>query len=83
MYLNFENIDMLKVDFENELTWFEEEFDFLFGMKFEEYSKADVILANKILDELSETINKYPGEELLFYLVCTLNRIKENYPKLI
>jgi hypothetical protein len=82
MYLDFDNLDLLEINFKRELNWFEKEFEILFGNKLNGYTLEDRALANKVLDLLSEVINYYPAEELLFYLVSSLNRIKQKYPEL-
>ena len=82
MYLDFENSDVLEIEFKKELNWFEDEFDLLFGNKLTNCSPEEISMGNKLLDLLSEVINNYPAEELLFFLVSKLNKIKNRYPEL-
>ncbi|TFG12838.1 MAG: hypothetical protein EU531_10225, partial [Promethearchaeota archaeon] len=76
MNLNFDDQSYIKSEFKQKLRWFEEEFDLIFKNKTYNYTKEDFELANEILDRLSETINEYKNEKLLYYLVNTLNSIE-------
>jgi len=79
--LEFNNEELLKREFQRKLNWFEEEFDLIFKNKTHHYTKEDIKLANKILDKLSETINQYRNEKLLYSLVKTLNNIEKKHPE--
>lgn len=81
MNLEFNNEELLKREFQRKLNWFEEEFDLIFKNKTHHYTKEDIKLANKILDKLSETINQYRNEKLLYSLVKTLNNIEKKHPE--
>jgi hypothetical protein len=81
MNLNFEDQSYIKSEFKQKLRWFEEEFDLIFKNKTYNYTKDDIHLANEILDRLSETINEYRNEKLLFHLVSTLNNIERKHPE--
>jgi hypothetical protein len=81
MNLNFDDQSYLKSEFKQKLLWFEEEFDLIFKNKTYNYTKEDIRLANEILDKLSETINEYRNEKLLYYLVNTLNSIERKHPE--
>ena len=81
MNLEFNNEELLKREFQRKLNWFEEEFDLIFKNKTHHYTKEDIKLANKILDKLSETINQYKNEKLLYSLVKTLNNIEKKHPE--
>lgn len=81
MSLEFNNEESLKREFQRKLNWFEEEFDLIFKNKTHHYTQEDIKLANKILDKLSETINQYKNEKLLYSLVKTLNNIEKKHPE--
>ncbi|MFX1322240.1 MAG: hypothetical protein ACFFAQ_11415 [Promethearchaeota archaeon] len=81
MNLEFNKEESLKREFQRKLNWFEEEFDLIFKNKTHYYTKEDIKLANKILDKLSETINQYKNEKLLYSLVKTLNNIEKKHPE--
>ena len=81
MKLNINNDD-LKIEFKQKLRWFEEEFELIFKNKTHNYTEDDIKLANQLLDRLSETINEYRNEKLLYSLVSTLNRIERKHPEL-
>jgi len=81
MNLNFDDQSYIKSEFKQKLRWFEEEFDLIFKNKTYNYTKDDFHLANEILDRLSETINEYRNEKLLFHLVSTLNNIERKHPE--
>ena len=74
--------DIVKHEFKANLKWFEDEFDELFLPKTNQLLPMDIKLANEILDRLSQLINEYRDEELLFELVETLNKIEMNHPTL-
>lgn len=82
MTLNFEDKEHLKRAFLKELNWFEEEFDLLFNGKTTDFNENDFRLAEKILDKMSETLNKYIYEEFLYVLTSKLNEIDKKYPEL-
>ncbi|GAF85890.1 unnamed protein product, partial [marine sediment metagenome] len=75
--LDFDDYIFLKHEFKQKLKWFEDEFDELLGSKTHNTTKKDIELVNEILDRLSETINEYRDEKLLFKLVSTLNKIEK------
>jgi hypothetical protein len=79
--LKFDDQNLIKKEFTQKLIWFEEEFDMIFKNKTHNYTKNDLTLANEILDKLSETINEYRNEKLLFDLVSTLNNIEKKHPE--
>ncbi|MFW9938551.1 MAG: hypothetical protein ACFFA8_02145 [Promethearchaeota archaeon] len=81
MGLNFDDYKEIKKEFKHKLRWFEEEFDLIFQGKTHNYSREDTKLANKLLDKLSETINEYKDEKLLYHLVSTLNNIERKHPE--
>ncbi len=80
MNLYFDNDKAVKREFKQKLRWFEEEFDFIFN-KTHGYTKKDIKLANQLLDKLSETINEYRNEKLLYSLTNTLNNIEKKHPE--
>ncbi|MFO7797003.1 MAG: hypothetical protein ACQERB_00110 [Promethearchaeati archaeon] len=82
MTLNFEDKEHLRRAFLKELNWFEEELDLLFNGKTSNFTQEDFKLAEKILDGMSEIINKYSYEEFLYVLTSKLNNINKKYPEL-
>jgi len=80
MNLNIDNSE-IKREFKQKLYWFEEEFDLIFKNKTHHYTDEDIKLANHLLDKLSETINEYRDEKLLYPLVSTLNNIERKHPE--
>ena len=80
--LDFDDFIFLKNEFKQQLKWFEDEFDELFGSKTYNITETDIELVNEILDRLSETINEYRDEKLLFRLVSTINNIEKKHPEI-
>ena len=80
MNLNIDKSE-IKREFKQKLYWFEEEFDLIFRNKTHHYTDEDIKLANQLLDKLSETINEYRDEKLLYPLVSTLNSIERKHPE--
>ncbi|MBD3193972.1 MAG: hypothetical protein GF317_02885 [Candidatus Lokiarchaeota archaeon] len=80
MYLDYKNEQALRYCFLNELKWFEEELDLLFNGKTHNYSENDLKIANEILDRMTETINNYGNENLLYLLTKFLCNIENKYP---
>jgi hypothetical protein len=81
LFINIEDYKVIKGEFKKNMQWFEEEFDTIFRTKRHDYSKRDFQLASQLLDKLSETINQYKDERLLYHLVSTLNNIEKKYPE--
>ncbi|MGQ4876844.1 MAG: hypothetical protein ACP6IY_22490 [Promethearchaeia archaeon] len=80
---NFENLENMKEEFLKHLKWFEEEFDINFQGKTHEYSEEDRRLAKTLIARMSEIINDYKDERLLFYLVKALHKIERKYSFLL
>ena len=81
MNLNIDNEKNIKGKFYQKLRWFEEEFDLIFGNKTHNYTAKQIKLANILLDKLSETINEYRDEKLLYPLVKFLTKIEKKHPE--
>jgi len=81
LILDFDDFNFIKHEFTQKLKWFEDEFDELLGTKTHNITEKDIELAHEILDRLSETINEYRDEDLLYELVSTLNKIEKNHPE--
>jgi len=81
MSLNYDDFKSLKKEFKQRLHWFEEEFDMIFENKTHGHDENDIKLANQLLDRLSETINEYKDEKLLYHLVSTLSNIEKRHPE--
>jgi len=71
---------LLEDNLKEELTWLEEEFSFLFKSKRNKYTKYELSLGSKILDNVIDIIKKNNSEELLNLLAITLNKIEHSYP---
>jgi len=79
--LDSDDVNFIKHEFTQKLKWFEDEFDELFASKVHNITEKDIELVHEILDQLSETINEYRDEDLLYELVSTLNNIERNHPE--
>jgi len=79
--LDSDDVYFIKHEFTQKLKWFEDEFDELFASKVHNITEKDIELVHEILDQLSETINEYRDEDLLYELVSTLNNIERNHPE--
>ena len=73
----------LKEKFLKELSWFYDELNIIFREKYNNYNKKDIEIANKILDIMSETINKYGLEDFIYILTNTLVKIENEYSRLL
>ena len=80
--LRFDDEVSLRVEFKENLNWFKEEFDILFEDRKQNFTELDKKIATQMLDQLSETMNKYNYESFLFLLVSALNEIEEKYSDL-
>jgi len=81
--INCDYEGLLEDNLKEELTWLEEEFNFLFKSKRNKqnkYTKYELSLGSKILDNVIDIINKNNSEELLNLLAITLNKIEHSYP---
>ena len=82
MFLNYNSENLQKEEFQEQLRWFEAEFDEIFQNRPENPSEYDKNLANSLLNKLSESINQCQDEKLLYDLVSTLNNIEKKHPAL-
>ncbi len=82
MFLNYNSENLQKEEFQEQLQWFETEFDEIFRIKSVELTEYEKDLANSLLNKLSESINQCHDENLLYDLVSTLNNIEEKHPEL-
>jgi len=80
MYRNISYIGVLRKNFQEELYWYEEEFDIMFKNIHEGYTKQDLEIGNQILNRLTEVLNIYHHENFLHQLVKTLNNLERKYP---
>ena len=80
MYLtiNFESI--LTESLQEDLFWFEDEFDFIFGYK-KKFSSTDTDLGTKILTKLTELLKGYHNDQLLGSFLSSIYNIRKKYPK--
>ncbi len=76
-----EDEEFIEMDFERKMEWFKEEFKTSFGEpnQFTQYAEEDRDLYRRLLNKMSETMNQYTHEPLLYQLVATLNEIKNLY----
>ncbi|NVM43805.1 MAG: hypothetical protein HWN79_02720 [Candidatus Lokiarchaeota archaeon] len=82
MFLNYNSENLQKEEFQEQLRWFEAEFDEIFQNRPENPSEYEKNLANSLLNKLSESINQCQDEKLLYDLVSTLNNIEKKHPAL-
>ena len=78
--INCDYEGLLEDNLKEELTWLEEEFNFLFKSKRNKYTKYELSLGSKILDNVIDNIRTNSSEELLNLLAITLNKIEHTYP---
>ena len=83
MFLNYNSENLQKEEFQEQLRWFEAEFDEIFQSKTVEPTEYEKNLANSLLNKLSESINQCQDEKLLYDLVSTLNSIEKKHPALV
>ena len=76
---NYEKL--LEDNLKEELTWLEEEFNFLFKSKKDKYTKNDYKTGSMILDNVIDNIKTNNSEELLNLLAITLNSLEHKYPE--
>jgi hypothetical protein len=82
MFLNYNSENLQKEEFQEQLQWFETEFDEIFQIKSVKLTEFEKDLANSLLNKLSESINQCNDEKLLYDLVSTLNNIEKKHPEL-
>ncbi|MFX0049571.1 MAG: hypothetical protein ACFE8G_15665 [Candidatus Hermodarchaeota archaeon] len=82
MFLNYNSENLQKEEFQEQLRWFEAEFDEIFQDHLVEPTEYEKNLANSLLNKLSESINQCQDEKLLYDLVSTLNNIEKKHPEL-
>jgi len=82
MFLNYNSENLQKEEFQEQLRWFETEFDEIFQNTTVELTEYEKNLANSLLNKLSESINHCHDEKLLYDLVSTLNNIEKKHPEL-
>jgi len=80
MYRSISYNGVLQKNFQEELHWYEEEFDITFKNKQEGYTKQEIEIGNQILNHLTDTINIYHHETFLHQLVEILNNLERKYP---
>ncbi|MBY9005236.1 MAG: hypothetical protein KGD63_00575 [Candidatus Lokiarchaeota archaeon] len=54
----------------------------IFGNSQNKYCKKDYMLANRILNIMSETLRKSEFDDFLFLLTDTISKIENKYPNL-
>ena len=74
---------ILEDNIKDELEWLEQEFSCLFKQKQLKhcYTKTDISIGNKILDNVIGNIKENNNEQLLNLLTITLNRLEQAYPE--
>lgn len=82
MFLNYNSENLQKEEFQEQLQWFEAEFDEIFQNRADHTTEYEKNLANSLLNKLSESINHCQDEKLLYDLVSTLNNIEKKHPEL-
>lgn len=74
---------ILEDNIRDELEWLEQEFSFLFKHKQLKqcYTKDDISIGNKILDNVIGNIKENDSQQLLNLLAITLNKLERTYPE--
>lgn len=80
MNINGDYEGLIESSLKEELTWLEEEFNFLFKFKKDQYTKEEITMGSMILDNVVNNIKNNNSEELLNLLAITLNKIEHTYP---
>lgn len=68
---------------EENLLWFEQEFQVLFEEKCKSFSNSDKKVASRIIDKLNREFRSAPDEETRECVGRTLTKLKLKYPELI
>jgi len=79
MYQRSDYDSILRESVQNDLFWYEQEFDLIFRNK-KEFALKDLKLANLILEKLIKILSIYQNEQLLDSFALTINNIKRKYP---
>ncbi len=81
MNTNGDYEELLESSLKEELTWLEEEFNFLFKSKRNKLTKEDLNMGLMILDNVINSIKTNNSQELLNLLAITLNKIEHTFPE--
>ena len=81
MNINGDYEGLIESSLKEELTWLEEEFNFLFKFKKDQYTKEEITMGSMILDNVVDNIKNNNSEELLNLLAITLNKIEHTFPE--
>ncbi|MHA2281151.1 MAG: hypothetical protein ACXAC5_09895 [Promethearchaeota archaeon] len=81
MNINGDYEKLLEDNLKEELSWLEEEFNFLFKSKRDKYTKEDFNTGSMILDNVIDNIKTNNNQEILNLLAITLNKIEHTYPE--
>lgn len=79
MYQRSDYDSILRESIQNDLFWYEQEFDLIFRNK-KEFLLKDLNLANLILEKLIKILSICQNEQLLDSFALTINKIKRKYP---
>ncbi len=80
MYQNYNYNQILHESIEEDLIWFELEFDFMFKNKTDKYNNQELDFGNQILNKMTETIDLLHDEKLLNSFTDILTNIERKYP---
>ena len=83
MHLHGDFDEIIEENLINELEWLKEEFALLFEQKKCNFSKTDLNLAQKIIENFMDRINLIENKRILELVSDTLNDLDLKYPKLL
>ncbi|MFX0073273.1 MAG: hypothetical protein ACFFAO_19510 [Candidatus Hermodarchaeota archaeon] len=78
MNISFEHL--IKESVLSDLSWFQEEFDFLFKLDKNQFSENELKVGTKIIEYLTKVVNVNDGEILLNSLSLVLSNIENRFP---
>jgi len=82
MIQSFNYSKILRENFQDELSWYEEEFDIIFKRKSNEYTEKELELGNQILSNLTQLMSLYPDETFLHAITSLIYNVEKKYPYL-
>ncbi|MFW9822451.1 MAG: hypothetical protein ACFFE4_05930 [Candidatus Thorarchaeota archaeon] len=80
--VNLNYHEILEEDLIIDMEWLKEEYELLFNLKKEKFTKLDKIIANDLLNYILENTDVQDTYVLLNILEETISDIEKTYPKL-
>jgi hypothetical protein len=78
MNISFDHL--IKESVLNDLSWFQEEFDFLFKLNKKQFSKKELKIGTQIIENLTKVVNIDDEETLINSLALALSNIENRFP---